>query len=84
MRPAERRRSRRAGISGGTVATVQPFEVLAVGEIEAAATGEQEFPPGRWHPIIDRDRGAAGGEHLCRHQPGRAGANDGDMERRRL
>ena len=37
------------------VAGEEALQVLAVGEIEAAAPGQQEFPPDRRHPVVDRD-----------------------------
>ena len=64
---------------GGTVAREEGFERFAVRQIEAAAAGEQELPSGRRHPIVERDRGASARQDLGGHQPGRTGANDGDL-----
>ncbi len=52
---------------------------LAVREVEPATPGHQEFAAGRRHRIIDCYVGAALRQHLGRHQPGRTGADDGDV-----
>ena len=51
-----------------------------MGEVEAAAPGQQKFPPDRRHPVIDGDARAALRQHLGRHQAGRAGADHGNVE----
>ena len=52
---------------------------FAVGQIEPAAPGHQELAAGGRHRVIDGDAGAALRQHLGRHQPGRTGADDGDV-----
>ena len=52
---------------------------FAVRQIEAATSRHQKFAAGRRHCIIDRDAGSASRQHLGRHQPGRTGADDGDL-----
>ena len=41
------------------VAGEEALEVLAVGEVQPAAPGQQELPPGRRHAVVDRDPRAA-------------------------
>jgi hypothetical protein len=67
---------------GGAIAGEQAQNVFAVGEIEPAAAGEQEFAADRRHPIMDGDARAALHEDFRRHQSGGAAANDGDVEAR--
>ena len=50
-----------------------------MGEVEAAAAGEQELAADRRHPVIDRDGDALTGEHFGRHQPGGAATNNGGI-----
>ena len=52
---------------------------LAMREIEPAAPRHQQFAARRRHRVIDGDVSAALRQHLGRHQPGRAGADDGDV-----
>ena len=54
---------------------------LAVGQIEPAAPGHQEFAAGRRHRVVDGDANAALRQHFRRHQPGWAGADDDDVHR---
>ncbi len=54
-------------------------ERLAVGQVQAAAPGEQELAPDRGHGVEHRHRLARLGEDFGRHQPGRAAADDGDV-----
>ena len=64
---------------GVAVAGEEALHVLAVGEIEAAAPGQQELAPDRWPSVIHRDARAMVRQHLGRHQPGRARADNGDV-----
>ena len=53
-------------------------KILAVGEIQPAAPRQKEFPPGGWHPLVDRDFRPAACCNLGRHQTGGTGAHDGN------
>ena len=64
---------------GGTIAIKQALELFAVREIEATAAGEQKLSPRRRHPLIEGDTRTTAGEHLGRHQSGRAASDDGDL-----
>ena len=57
------------------VAQQKRSKILAVGEVEAAAPGQQEFPADLRHPVINGDTRAALRQHLGRHQAGRPGAD---------
>jgi hypothetical protein len=52
---------------------------LAMGEVQPATSGHQEFSARRRHRVEDGDTPAALRQHFRRHQPGRAGADDGDL-----
>ena len=51
-----------------------------MGEVEAAAAGQQEFSADRRHAVINGDTGAALGQHLGRHQAGGTGPDHGNFE----
>ena len=81
-RNASRRKRRDRGFEMRHRAAVARQELrqrLAVRQVEPAAPGHQELAAGRRHRVIDRDAGAALGQHFGRHQPGRTGADDGDL-----
>ena len=60
-----------------SVAGEERRQRFAVGEIESAASGHQEFTPRRRHGVEDGDLGAALNQHFRRHEPGRAGSDHG-------
>ena len=62
------------------VAQQKRTEIFAVGEIEAAAPGQQEFSADRRHAVIDGDAHAALRQHLGRHQAGRPGTDHRNVE----
>jgi len=62
------------------VAGEEAVEVFAMGEVQPAAAGQQEFSAGRRHAVIDGDTGASPGQHLGRHQAGGAGSDHGNLE----
>ena len=51
-----------------------------MGEIEAAAAGQQKFAADRRHAVVNGDVRAAAGENLGRHQAGGPAADDGDVD----
>lgn len=53
---------------------------FAVGEIEAAAPGQQKLPRWRAHAVEHGDAQAAARKLLGRHQPSRAGADHGGVD----
>ncbi len=48
-------------------------------QIETAATGEQELPANRRHPLVDRHVSATAGKNFGSDQPGGTTANDGNL-----
>ena len=48
-------------------------------QVESAAAGEQELARRRGHALVERDAVAGLRQPLGRDQPGRAGADDGDV-----
>ena len=73
---------RQQAVPRAAVARQEIGQLLAVGEVEAAAPGQQELPPERGHAVVDRDAGAAGGQHLGRHQSGGPAPDHGDAATR--
>ena len=60
----------------GAVAGDEAVERFGMGDVEAAAPGEQELAADRGHAVEHRHRPPRRRESLGRHQPGRAAAND--------
>ena len=80
-------RSRRERLDRGAqmrhrraVAREEAVEFFAMGEVEPAAAGQQEFSADRRHAVINGDTRAALGQHLGRHQAGGAGPDHGNLE----
>ncbi len=72
------RRNRVAQMRRGFAVTRQEaLEFIAMREVEAAAAGDQEFPSGRRHALVERHRDTGGGQDVCGHQTGRSGADNG-------
>ena len=53
---------------GRPIAREELIELLAMGEIQPAPPRQQEFPPDRGHPFVNRDIGAAARHDLGGHQ----------------
>jgi hypothetical protein len=51
-----------------------------MGQIESAATRHQQLAPRGWHGVVDSHGHAGLRDHLGGHQPGGAGANNGDLD----
>ncbi len=68
---------------GLAVARHEAFERFGMGEVEPAAPGHQELARHRGHAVIDIDAVAGGAETVGRHQPRRAGADNGNGLHRR-
>ena len=63
----------------GTIARQKYIQRLAMGEIEAATPGHQEFARDGWHAIIHRHPHAGTRDGFRRHQPGRTGADNRNL-----
>src|SRR5215212_3082864 len=64
---------------GRTIALEEAVQTIGMGEIEAAAPGEEEFAREGGHAIVDRDGAARESRYLGGHQAGRAAADDDDV-----
>ena len=60
------------------VAIDEAVDVLAMGQVQAAAAGEQELASGRGHAVVERHPCSAVPQHLGGHEPGRSCADHGD------
>ena len=69
-------------LGGGSVASEERLERLGMGEIEAAAAGEQELARRRGSGVVNDDATAGASERFGRRQTGRSGADDDGVDRR--
>ena len=67
------------GLAGAGVAGDEAVEGFAMGEIQPALAGDEEFPADRGLPVIKRDLQPGGGGHFRRAQAGRAAADHGEL-----
>ena len=63
------------------IAVEKGGDVLAVRQVQAAASGEQEFSCRRRHPFVDGDPVSVRGNDLGCEKSGWPGADDGDLPR---